>query len=288
MRFALLWILFCSLVASSHSTTLTIVSWNIEWLSTKSDKVTRTQQDFAKLANTLAALQPDVLAFQEVDSAYALEKVLPPDTYAIYLSHRRPSNPKQSQQYTGFAVRHGVNVRRQPDLSALSSSSGLRNGTYLIIDGIKPLHVLNVHLKSGCFSDIDRAKKSCRTLKRQFGVLSEWINERVTKGEDYLILGDFNHRLAISNWLKTWQDSITKAEMSLITEGLDASCYARRRNGGYVRYDALIDHAVSNRTLAETILQHGSVSQFQIALQDIKQYRLSDHCPIALRLPFDN
>ncbi len=279
-----------------YAQTLTIVSWNLQWLSTKNDKIHRQQNDFKKIKQTLELLRPDILAFQEVDSVEVLTRILPDNQYTLHMSARLPTEvsasgnhqreTKQSQQYTGFAIKEGIEVTRQPDLSRLSSSSGLRNGTYVVIDAPEPIHLLNVHLKSGCFTDMERRKKACTTLRQQFTVLTEWINHQTEQQQHYMMIGDFNHRLSANDWFYTWKENrIHNSNIDLLTEPLNASCYARSKRGGFVRYDELIDHAITDKALGMRIERFGSINQYQIALKDIERFVISDHCPISVRVP---
>ena len=71
----------------------------------------------------------------------------------------------------------------------ISKSVGARN----------KLHVLSVHLKSGCWgiSQDEQGREACAVLNSQMHMLRDWINARQRKQEKFVIAGDFNRRLAI-------------------------------------------------------------------------------------------
>ncbi len=68
-------------------------------------------------------LRADVIAFQEVENRDAASKVFNPAVYQLFISDR------DAQMRTGFAVRQGLSVTRNADLSELNVSGNLRHGT---------------------------------------------------------------------------------------------------------------------------------------------------------------
>ena len=114
--FVTLILLFSSLSFAQNSINLT--SWNIEWLSIDGGKVSRTPQDFEKLTHYVDKTQANILAFQEVESAAAIQKAVGND-FTIYLSDRANASNRHLQfndtnQYTGFAVRNGCLLYTSP------------------------------------------------------------------------------------------------------------------------------------------------------------------------------
>ena len=110
---------------SNQSSSLTLVSWNMQWLgvTNKDTFITRTASDFTQLARIITKLSPDILAFQEVDSVSAIKALLPSSKYKIFLSDRHTSpNEKFAgiNQYTGFAIKNELPIDNPPDLKALN------------------------------------------------------------------------------------------------------------------------------------------------------------------------
>ena len=107
-------------------------------------------------------------------------------------------------QNNGFAIRAGLPYRCGPDLESLSLGDSLRRGAELVLFPGEPreLHLLSVHLKSGCSdkplregAGYDRADRACRELTRQIPVLRRWIEQQERAGWPYAVLGDFNRDL---------------------------------------------------------------------------------------------
>ncbi|MCW8328574.1 endonuclease/exonuclease/phosphatase family protein [Photobacterium sp. SDRW27] len=282
---------------------LIIVSWNMQWLAwpDKSITIPRTPGDYRRLANIISELSPDVLAFQEVDSIEAIQAILPRTGYKVFLSDRHKNRNEQfpqQNQFTGFAVKGSLRVTDAPDLETLNVSHGkrtrkLRYGSYLIIHTAPDtkLHLLNVHLKSGCFSrKYKQGSQSCRTLRQQGAILASWIQQRQSNYEDFLIVGDFNHQLnSKQQWLLSSLNDALPQTVSNLTNGLTALCKVRHTNRDGTKeiryYKSLIDHALSSVQISLKTRQYGQVYQYQFSNHLIERYQLSDHCPLVLHIP---
>ena len=190
----LLLFLVNALLASANAAEIKIASWNIYWLTSEDpDHHRRRANDYARLAQYANDLDADVIALQEVDTGF-VRKVFPPQQYRIELSHR-----DDTSQRTGFAIRKGIRYRRLPDYRELSTKWGLRYGTVIELEvGGRKIDVMSVHLKSGCFDrDLDRPiTENCRELKSQVRPLESWIDRRLERGRAFVLLGDFNRRMA--------------------------------------------------------------------------------------------
>lgn len=291
---------------------LNIVSWNMQWLSTGSNKarITRTTPDYHQLAGIVRELSPDILAFQEVDSVDAIEAILPPAGYKIFLSDRRHSPTeifRDINQYTGFAIRSTIPVDNPQDLSSLNVGSyikgktkhghrattgKLRYGSYIVIHKgtDAELHLLNVHLKSGCFTrNSKKTSKPCRTLRRQASALAGWVQQRQDNNEHYIVVGDFNHRLnSRHQWLLTALNQALSSPVYNLTEHVDAACLVsyRKRDGSRTNrlYRSLVDHAISSNAIARAISTNGMVYQHRFNAAEVEKYQLSDHCPLVISL----
>ena len=80
----------------------------------------------------------------------------------------------------------------------------MRYGTFVELQiGAREIDVMSVHLNSGCFSkredDDPEKQKDCRKLTRQIPILEAWIDNRARADKPFILLGDFNCRLAQDN-----------------------------------------------------------------------------------------
>lgn len=265
-------------------------TWNLEWLTSKpSSKFAPSQRhdgDFKRLNHYFRLLDSDILAFQEVNDAIALQRVVGPD-YQLYFSQRKENKHRRHQfdeinQYTGFAVRKGIKVTNQPDIKLdHDSRSKLRFASYLVIErpNASPLHALSVHLKARC-SGAYRNNRDCKTLKQQGEVLNRWIRSREAKGDSYIILGDFNHNLSYrKDWLLNTLFQETQAHLA--TRHTKASCKVVSRNNPNKlhQFRSLIDHVITSPDLKAK-----EVKQQVYQSNDLFKYQLSDHCPIRFEL----
>lgn len=264
---------------------LKIASWNLEHLAEQDGLGCRprTESDYAALRAYAKRLDADVVAFQEVESAAAAARVFPSAEYSVVISTRPPSGrqhfcgrdatdgPLIREQKVGFAIRHGVEFKRNADFSALGlDNADLRWGVDITLQGEHPLRLLAVHLKSGCSAGSDR--EACPVLFEQVPVLDQWIEARQREGEAFAILGDFNRRLALPG------DSVWKAleedvDLTDASGGEPARCQQR--------YPDFIDHIVLNPGAASRVVA-GSFEQFDYGVSEAEHP--SDHCPIAVRL----
>lgn len=258
-------VLVLTLASIAPASAFTIMTWNMEWLSDKGDirEGRRSRADYIQLKNVVSAINPDVVALQEVDSLQVVSNVFSPNLYNLYISDRRnrdgssDNRKRQSVQYTAFAVKRGLKVidhadNRAVSLSSYFSETNLRYGSYIEVrkPGFKPLHLLSVHFKSGCFSGRNMKRHSCIKLTQQTDALGKWIQEREKSNEEYLIAGDFNHYLGQpQNPVLTRLNRYTGTgnEPLLLTKDTRAYCKVRRVNRQTKRwethiYTRLIDH----------------------------------------------
>ncbi|WP_064609215.1 endonuclease/exonuclease/phosphatase family protein [Photobacterium sp. J15] len=288
---------------------LIIMSWNLQWLSVADGKmkVTRSQEDLQQLRQIIKEVSPDILAFQEVNSTKAIQTVLPRQhSYRIYISDRSQSPEEHfssQNQFTGFAVRSSLQISDKPDLKKLNLVyhnktsknrfySKLRYGAYIVLYPAtnKELHILNVHLKSGCFSRKYGKRRACHALKRQGEVLAQWIKTRQESSQQYLVIGDFNHQLnSQQQWLLTTLNRSSAQPSVLLSKEITGGCTISLRNKKGDRqirhYNSLIDHALASSEIAQAMRQSGKFFQYHYPKKLIQQFQLSDHCPLILHLP---
>ena len=234
---------------------LRIAAWNLEHLDDTDGAgcVGRSAADYHALGRRIAALDADIVAFQEVENRAAARRVFPAAEWHVEVSRRPPMarsracrdrrEARLGHLATGFAVRRGIAYRRNADLRALGGSGGFQRwGTDITVtaDG-RRLRLLSVHLRSGCWGagqDRDpKRQRTCAVLRGQVGQLGRWADARRSRGVPFVVLGDFNRRLTVpGDW--AWRIlSPPSAPLRLLTRGVPFRCDPR--------FPAFIDHIVA-------------------------------------------
>ena len=302
-----------ALGAAVSANTIRIATWNLEWLVSPqafkplkldctpegtavhgdvrqipcdvASTLERSSRDFAVLARYARELDADVVALQETDGADAARLVFP--DYAFCFTGR------QHVQNTGFAVRHGVPFRCGPDDRELSLGDTLRRGKELTLFPGEPqeIRLLSVHLKSGCSSKpLTATDKACHDLARQVPILEAWIDAQAHAGKRFAVLGDFNRDLLSeeSRGLTLGRETSLWAELA---DGAPPEAALRNAAAGAVfrncvpgqGYRGYIDNIVLSRALAADAIP-GSFARLTYRPADARHARLSDHCPVSVRL----
>lgn len=257
---------------------LKLATWNLEWLNRQNGRgpVKRDEEDYARLRKYVERLDADVIALQEVDGVEAARRLFDPARYELYVAAQ--SDP----QRTGFAYRKELAVAIHPDYAALDVGQVRVGADITITHGGRHLRLLSVHLKSGCFDGPPSDPgKDCRKLFAQLPSLEAWIDERAVEGVAAIVLGDFNRRLFVRGGDPFWRELDDAAppasDLWSPTEGQRARCW----NG---KYPDFIDHLVLNLPATAWVVQ-GSFEQLLYDASDAQHRdRLSDHCPLSLRL----
>ena len=192
---------------------LRLAAWNLEHLNDtdREGYIPRRAADYAALQRRAMALDADIVAFQEVENAAAARRVFPASDWHVQVSGR-PATGKGPEcrgrpgahlkrLAIGFAIRRGIAYRRNADLEDIANGNRyLRWGTDITVTaGGRELRLLSVHLKSGCWGEAQdrRGKKACAVLRAQVPRLAAWAGARRAEGMAFVILGDFNRRLAV-------------------------------------------------------------------------------------------
>lgn len=208
----------CSLMPAHAETDVRLAAWNIANLHHEEGVevrprigTKRTESDFAMLARYARVLSADVIALQEVASPEAVHRVFPATRYRLWMSSRYEEDLADGIDdgiYTAIAVRRNaqIDVRRQMDIRDLQidyddesgDASTTRRGTAVELEvGDQTLWIASVHLKSSC-ATTRRANRSskldCQIFWRQSRPLRDWIEQRHSAGEAFVIAGDFNRR----------------------------------------------------------------------------------------------
>lgn len=200
---------------------LVLASWNMEHLAAADGAGcrARTEADYAALRKVAAALRADIIAVQEVENAAALARVFDPAVYDVVLSGRPerglgncrgPSGQPRTPQRTGFVINRqrlstlGLRWQALPPFRDIGAE-GRRWGTRIRIEplevaaGAVGLELMSLHLKSGCawgrLDARDVRRGPCLILRRQRGILEQWIDERAAADVPFVLIGDFNRQL---------------------------------------------------------------------------------------------
>ena len=312
MRFALLMLLLPA--ATFAADELKLATWNLEWLIAPENlqalrgsctpegvrppprvrsipcdvaaKLNRSRADFNALARYARLLDADVVALQEVDGASAAKLVFP--GYRFCFTGRR------HVQNTGFAIRPGIPFRCGRDLKSLSLGDTVRRGAELVLypGESREFRLLSVHLKSGCSNRLlNDSRKECQAAGRQVPVLEQWIDAQAAARRPFAVLGDFNRDLLRDQGparadsgtpLRLWPeiDDGDPPDADLTNTaagGRFVNCSMRQAFRGY------IDYIVLSRSLAARLVP-GSFDRVVYSTQDAVARKLSDHCPVSVRL----
>ncbi|MEJ6474491.1 endonuclease/exonuclease/phosphatase family protein [Pseudoalteromonas piscicida] len=270
------------------SVPLRVASWNIEHLAypSASGCRPRDEAELAALRQYAENLSADVIALQEVDSVAALEQIFSPTKWRLVLSDRknsrtyecRGSNYTSTQQKTAFAIKKEITLSNVESFQALGVGvEGLRHGLEVTLNtSVGEVSILNVHLKSGCFVSNyqDSNKPACQLLARQLPVLKSWLSAHAD--EQYIVLGDFNHRLSQHDnhfWHQLISgQTIEQASVINATKPL---------KGCHPRYPVPIDHILVSKALANDSVIEPKVHFFA----DMEEGKmLSDHCAISVSM----
>jgi len=305
-------VLFASLLlafaGSSHAAPaeLKIATWNLEWFMTPetlraltpactpadaprdgarrsvpcdiAHELARSREDIAALKRHARVLDADVVALQEVDGPEAARLVFP--NYEFCFSGRI------AVQNNGFAIRRGVPFLCAPDLTDLSMNDDVRRGVELrLFPGTaQEMRLLSVHLKSGCARDsLESTRASCGELARQVPVLERWIDAQAAEHKPFAVLGDFNRDLrrepaGPSIWTEIDDADPPDADLVNTAEGQAfQNCMNSQTFSGY------IDYIILGRQMARGLVG-GSFGRELFPPKDAQRRKLSDHCPVFIRL----
>ena len=226
-------------------------------------------------------VDPDILAVQEVDGEAALSRVVDTDVYDVYVDDR-PKGSLNGQQNTGFAVKRGLTVVRQPDFQALDirGDGSLRYGTRIdFTHNGQTVQLMSVHLKSGCFENASTSS-ACETLLAQVPVLEGWIDAAAAGPIPFIVLGDFNRRLIQPNdhvWTDLDDGEPANADLTALGQDMPVSC----RDNTFTEF---IDHIVVDRRVVPWV-DRSSFRQVTYRQADKAVWnQLSDHCPVLVEL----
>jgi endonuclease/exonuclease/phosphatase family metal-dependent hydrolase len=287
--------------------TVKLASWNLEWFLTPvafhglkgsctSDEeqhrrtprsipcdvaanLERSATDIRAMAAYARRLDADVVALQEVDGEQAARQLF--GHYDFCFTAGR------AVQNTGFAIRRGLPYRCGADVLNLSLGDELRRGvTVTLYPGTRrELVLLGVHLKSGCARGrLGSHPVACERLARQAPALRAWIQQQAASGRRFAVLGDFNRDLLAERGGGLWaQLAPNRTQPELVNTAAGErfrNCFPGQTHTGY------IDYILLSRALTPSLVS-GSFERLTYSASDAWHTKLSDHCPIAVRLRLD-
>ncbi len=238
----------------------------------------RSHEDVTALRRYARSLDADVIALQEVDGIEAAKLVFP--DYDFCFSGR------VAVQNNGFAIRRGLPFRCGSELLDLSLADDVRRGVEVRLFPGTPREIalLSVHLKSGCARDrLDAVRPACGELSRQVPALERWIDARAAENMPFGVLGDFNRDLRrepaeSSLWRDIDDADPPGADLVNTAEGRPfENCMPSQTFSGY------IDYIILGRDLARWMVDD-SFGRMLYRPRDAARRKLSDHCPVFIRL----
>jgi len=285
---------------------LKLATWNLEWLMTPetlraltpacipagaeragarravpcdvAHDLNRSRQDLAALRRHARKLDADVISLQEVDGAQAAR--------LVFTDHEFCFSGRVAVQNNGFAIRRGLPFSCGPDVSGLSLEDDVRRGVELRLFPGTPreLRLLSVHLKSGCARDpLNADRRNCEALSRQVGALEQWIDQQAGERRSFALLGDFNRDLGReppgpSLWNEIDDADPPDSDLVNTAEGKEfQNCKQSQTFGGY------IDYIILGRRMARGLIPD-SFGRALYRPRDAVRRKLSDHCPVFIRI----
>ena len=192
---------------------LRIAAWNLEHLNDTGVEgyPPRMGPGYDALAGQVVAIGADIAAFQEVGNT-AARRVFPAPHWHVEMSSRPIQEPGRAcwdrpearfgHVATGLAIHWGVAYRRNDDLKSLGEGDASQGWAtdITVTAGGWDLRLLPVHLKTECWGageDRDeRREETCAVLHSQMMHMKDWADARRVEGTAFVVLGDFNNRLA--------------------------------------------------------------------------------------------
>lgn len=301
-------LLFSAVPATAAPTQIKVATWNLEWFMTPETvraltanclpkdaprdgarralpcdvahgDAARSGEDITALRKHARRLGADVIALQEVDGPGAAKLVFPDHEFCF--------SSRVHVQNIGFAIRRGLPFKCGAEVGALSMNDDVRRGVELQLFPGTPqeLRLLSVHLKSGCSRDpldsITRA--SCGQLAAQVPALEAWIDAQAAAGVPFAVLGDFNRDLlreppGASLWRDIDDAEPPNADLVNTAEGQTfQNCSPAQTFTGY------IDYILLDRKMARGLVKD-SFGRELFRPKDALRRKLSDHCPVFIRL----
>ena len=264
-----------------------LATWNIAWLTLKPaghpdlprDIRARTPEDFRLLRGYAERLDADIVAIQEIDGEAAAARVFDPSRYVIHLTDETDT------QRPGFAVRRTLRMTRNPDLAELDIRAGarrsLRRGADITVEtpqGTR-LRLLSVHLNAGCRDEplLQSPPPDCEGIAQQARIIAGWVEARRREGIAFVVLGDFNRRISTRDDLLRIVEAGTP--LARPTAGFSSPCWSDARGGR-----PFVSHILPGGPAAQWVVPESMNVLVYTERDRSYRERLSDHCPVSIRL----
>ena len=300
--------------ATWRGNALRLATWNLEWMLTPAafaelrgscvpegvtpsgtaryipcnvvSELERGPEDFATMAKYARQLDADVIALEEVDGARAAEQ--------IFAGYHFCFTARTHTQNVGFAIRPGVPYRCDADVIPLALGGRVRRGAQVVLfpSSVRELHLLAVHLKSGCSRGaLDVGKESCALLGQQVPLLEGWIDSQARAGHRFAVLGDFNRDLLKDGGPARNEAGVVRSLWAEIDDGDPPESDLRNAAAGEAfincspsqSFQGFIDQIILSRSLGEQIVPD-SFGRVTYSAADAARRKLSDHCPVSVAI----
>ncbi len=263
---------------------ISITSWNIVCLRDTPEAAfcnsdgfggnfVRGPNEIAALASHASAVGTDIFLLQEIENTVAVENILPgwniTTVGTAALNQAIAINPATDIELLG--------ISSVVDLAVTNSA---RQGLHAVIKHDQTqVHILGVHLKSGCARDpLQSQDFDCQILREQLRVIQGWIEDREARNQPYMIVGDFNRVLGNNDDFLQGLNAVATGGLHITTTGLRPTCWDHV--AGAPSYNSFIDHHVLSDDLVALWGQPTlSIYNYTETYLDAWEY-ISDHCPV--------
>ncbi|RWR30440.1 hypothetical protein D2T29_12265 [Sinirhodobacter populi] len=274
---------FAFMSNSVNAADLTVATWNLAHFSGQdgSGCRPRVQNDYDELKAVILNVDPDVWLFQEVESVGGLARILDPTKWDLYAEKRAERKGGKcyggtnimNMQRTAIALKKGMLLAPPTDLKFLdvNGSGALRYGVSarIAMNGTT-IELINVHLKSGCFSG--KSEEACRSLFMQVPYLTSYVGQADAEGRAVLVGGDFNRRLSQKNdevWATLSFNDKLGLQMSSVTGTSRCS----------VKGEVAIDYQLTTDKFRSVLTRENA---YEYTFTGPFKSWPSDHCPVVV------
>ncbi|MBK9182980.1 MAG: hypothetical protein IPM83_07630 [Ignavibacteria bacterium] len=266
----------CQSPQGAPDTTVTVGTFNIEWLGDGADdQKPRTDQECLLIADVIARAGVDVMGVQEIENDAALRRVI------RYLDGCEGFIADAGiKQNVGVIYRKGVTVQKSGVYQPLTlGRPGMRPGLVLNCQkGAFDWTMMVVHLKSTSrYDSTNQMRDDSRVMRsEQVGLLRAWSDSIIAAGKerDVMIVGDFNDFTA-RRQQATLTPLLESTSMEFLTGSLK-SC----KNDKWTTIDQIV---VSKSARDRVIKGTERVEDIRSFLKGNIADAVSDHCPVLVR-----
>ena len=266
--------------SSKRENTITVASFNIEWLGDGTDdRMPRTEGEYKRLAKIISGTGADIIACEEIENTAALERVVKYlDDYSCYVEEGSGS------QNLGVIYRTSLNLKIIGKYAPVAINP-LRNrpGLELYVkSGNFDFSMMIVHLKSTSRYDNTDEKRAAafETRHLQAEVLSNWVDSclKSNKEQDYIILGDFND--APLREKTALAALIGNSNITFLTENTK-SC--GRYSDNYTIDNIVVSKSALKRCYVESLHLYDFTQEYTAHQLE----SISDHCPVVIQFDIE-